>query len=106
MTKLRSLRYFDADDQIAAVVSESGNLELLELWSGGVTDVGASHLLKLKRLQRLEIRGNQMTDQGLKTLGQLPQLRYLDLSYFKQITASGIAQFRELRPDVEIKLSP
>ena len=106
MTKLRSLRYFNADDDVAAVLSEISSLEDLDVWSGEVTDIGAGHLINLKKLQRLQIRGNRMTDQGLETLSQLPQLRYLDLSYVKKMTSGGIARFRKLRPDVEIKYSP
>ena len=106
MTKLHSLQYFNADDDIVEVLSKMTTLERLNIWSGDVTDVGATHLLSLRQLQRLEIRGNKMTDQGLAQLSRVPTLKYLDLSYTKQITQDGFAQFRKLRPDVEIKYSP
>jgi hypothetical protein len=106
MTKLYSLQYFNADDDIVEVLSKMTTLEQLNIWSGEVTDVGASRLLNLRQLQRLEIRGNKMTDQGLRRLSQVPALKYLDLSYTERITQDGIAQFRKLRPDVEIKYSP
>ncbi len=103
MTKLRSLRYFNADDQVVAALSSIGSLEDLEIWSEGVTDVGVDHLLKLNNLRRLSIRGSQITDQGLSSVVQLPELEYLDLSYATHLTAGGIAQFQQRRPSVEIR---
>ena len=102
MTKLRFLRSFDVDDQVLGVLSEVGSLEDLEVWSGGVTDAGVNHLLKLKKMRRLKVRGNEMTDEGLVTLHQLPELESLDLRYAKKITASGLSRFHTLRPDVLI----
>jgi flagellar biosynthesis/type III secretory pathway chaperone len=103
MTKLRSLEYFNADDGIVDALSKITSLEHLNIWSGDVTDIGASRLVNLKKLQRLEIRGNKMTDHGLQQLRPLPDLKYLDLSYAGKLTTNGIAQFLKLRPDVEIK---
>jgi Leucine-rich repeat (LRR) protein len=103
MTKLRSLEYFDVDDGIAATLSRIASLEHLNLWSGGVTDLGASHLAKLKKLKHLEIRGNKITDEGLLQLAHLSELKFLDIQDAARITANGLARFRELRPDVEIK---
>jgi hypothetical protein len=64
MTRLRSLGYFSADDGIVDALSKITSLEYLDIWSGEVTDTGAARLVNLKRRQRLEIRGNKMTDGG------------------------------------------
>jgi len=100
MTNLRSLRYFNVDDGVMAVLSKLENLEYLNVWSGNVTDASVSKLSNLKKLQRLEIRGNKITDQGLQHLWELPNLSNLDLEGAKNITAKGIAEFAKLQPGV------
>ncbi len=103
MTKLRSLEYFNADDGVVGTLSKITSLEHLNLWSGDVTDASTNYFASLTNLNHLEIRGNQMTDAGLLQLAQLPKLKYLDRGSGKNTTQDGLAQFRKLRPDVEIK---
>ena len=103
MSKLRSLRYLNVNDKIVAQLSKISSLEELDIWSGDVTDVGASDLAKLIKLRRLEIRGNQMTDKGLEAISRLPLLTHLDLTCAKSITPQGVARFRKQRPNVEIE---
>lgn len=103
MKNLRSLSYFNADDNIVAALSKISTLEYLNIWSGDVTDTAAANLATLQKLRRLEIRGNKMTNQGFQKLSQLPDLNYLDISYAKSISKKDIDQFLDLRPDVEIR---
>jgi RNA polymerase sigma factor (sigma-70 family) len=103
MTKLRSLEYFNVDDGVVGTLSKITSLEHLNLWSGDVTDVSTNYFASLTNLNHLEVRGNQMTDAGLLQLAQLPKLKYLDFEYANKITQDGLAQFRKLRPDVELK---
>ena len=103
MPKLKSLRYFDADDAQVAGIAQLTDLESLNIWSGEVTDAGAEYLLKLQKLRQLEIRGNKMTDAGLLKLAGLPRLEMLDIQYASRLTAEGVARFRALRPGVAIR---
>jgi hypothetical protein len=53
-------------------------LESLDLeCNGGVTDIGISYLMGLKRLNRLDLANTSFTVQSTKYLKQLPSLRHL-----------------------------
>ena len=78
-------------------------LEYLDAWSSGVTDASVDQLLKLTRMRRLEIRGNQLTDDGLLRLAELKSLQRLDVQFGKRITPEGVREFRKIRPDCQVR---
>jgi hypothetical protein len=69
----------DAD---LALLEDLGHVRLLYLGSGGgrITDDGLRHLGKLTDLRMLILWGNPITGDGLEHLRDLKQLRHLDLS--------------------------
>lgn len=65
------------DTTIKRIVSAWPNLESISLNSGHITDVGLSHIGKLRRLRYLNISRTQITDKGLESLAGLSQLTTL-----------------------------
>ncbi len=69
-----------------------------------LTDAGLSVLKRLPRLQFLSIQGTEVTDEGLKELAAMKQLRslYLPRSWYAQpaerITEAGVAGLRRALP--------
>lgn len=78
----------DEDMQIISTIS---NLEILGIVTGhgeSFGDVEMSHLLRLTKLEILNISYNDLiTDEGVEQLSQLPNLKELDISHCDNITA-------------------
>nr|AEH26502.1 leucine-rich repeat domain protein [uncultured Acidobacteria bacterium A11] len=73
---LRVLRiHGQIKDEGAASIAQLSNLEILVANNAGLTDDALDHFARLPRLQRLEIKGNKITDPALARLQQaLPAL--------------------------------
>jgi beta-lactamase regulating signal transducer with metallopeptidase domain len=93
-------------DSFYAGLSTMPNLVELDFTASNVTDQNAEVLAKLSNLEVLGIRGNIVSDRGLESLSQLKRLRLLDLRWSEQstITDTGIAAFKELHPECEVKV--
>ncbi|QDU39329.1 Serine/threonine-protein kinase PrkC [Maioricimonas rarisocia] len=57
----------------------SFQIQGIHLWHRGVKDRDARRFLELSRLQALDLRGNQLTDDSIPILGELTSLRWLYL---------------------------
>ena len=83
------LRHLDHDDlQYVAVDEHDGSVR----WS----DEDCSHLSRLKGLRWVSLLKTPITDEGLRWLSELPELRHLDLHWVDNITDKGIAHLAKL----------
>ena len=73
-------------------------LEVLQIKGGDLTDDGLSHLKNLSSLKRLDILHSQVTDAGLKQLANLKKLEQLDIRGAHAVTAAGVKQLQEQLP--------
>lgn len=104
LPKLRTinLRYAKVTDAGLAELVHCGSLTELVLAGTQVSDAGLPHLMKLPRLDTLFLGfhshgdGANITDEGLKTVGKLVNLRLLDLSGTK-ISGEGLAHLKDLK---------
>ncbi len=62
-----------------------------------VTNAGLASLVQLPQLTYLSLSACSLTNQGMTHLLALPALQYLDLSYCNRITDEGVKQLRALR---------
>jgi Leucine-rich repeat (LRR) protein len=85
-------------------ITDNGLVELLPLMqlqdlnlsSCDVSDKGLLSLIKLNKLQRLNISFcNRITDIGIKSLKNLPDLEYLDLQGLPKITNGSLSKMRK-----------
>lgn len=76
-------------------------LEFLRLNSTQVTDAGLAHLSTLGNLQRLDLWGNPLSDQGMNQIWNLPSLRHLEYGA-TSISHEWTAKFQEAHPHVFI----
>lgn len=73
----------------------------LNLSSCDLTTEGLQHLVKLTRLEKLDLSYcNRISDLSFKVIRTLPRLRELNLKGCARITHGGIARLK--RPDVKI----
>jgi len=59
----------------------------------------------LTRLRELEVRGDSVTDAGLKPLYALTELRYQDIQATK-VTADGVKKLQQALPNCKITWEP
>lgn len=59
-----------------------------------VSDEGLKHLARIPRLERLNLTGCSMSDQGLAVLRQLPELREFYLYHHGAISDAGLVQLK------------
>ena len=71
----------------------SGLEELILFPARKVTDAGVAHLRGLKHLKRILIDQSHMTDEGLQTLAELPELEHLKL-YRHSFSDAGLAHLK------------
>jgi hypothetical protein len=102
--KLRSLEYlrlFDAELTDVGLAALAGLVNLRGLWvevgAGRVTDDGVRHLMKLARLEVLELQNVQVTGRTIEVLLGLRGLRVLTVNR-TSITQKGIEMLRAELP--------
>ena len=69
-------------------------LEMLTLWSSGITDAGLEHLRPLRSLRGLELTQFPISSQALAVLKDLPELEYLSLN--TNVTDAGLKQVAQV----------
>ena len=82
-------------------VSTAPATRTLNLFDNQITDDGLVHLKNLPLLDYLDLRRNKITDAGLVHLEGLHNLKHLDLRR-TGVTTLGVAKLRKALPDAEI----
>ncbi|MBN2129568.1 MAG: hypothetical protein JW741_08725 [Sedimentisphaerales bacterium] len=82
---LQSLRELDID---AVVIDDQG-----VSYATNITDRGLAHIVKLRKMETLSLRGTRITDEGLQQLAEIPTLRWLDLSG-GNVTEQGLQRLK------------
>jgi Leucine-rich repeat (LRR) protein len=85
------LRETQIGDSELQYIKGMNQLVKLNLGGNNITDEGLKHLAELNGLQSLNLANNHVSDSGLKYLEGLQQLLWLDLSK-NQVTESGISK--------------
>ena len=87
-----------------ADVATCGKLELLSLIGTNVTDDQLKLLVGLKNLRSLRLNQTAVTDAGLKHLGQMKSLKYLCLGGV-DATPEGVKQLKRDLPGLQLGYS-
>ena len=91
------------DQKLAAIAAHSPHLlHLIADGNTSVTDAGLTALGALIRLEHLDLEWSDVTDAGLPLIAALRSLRWVDLGFCARISAKGLEELRQLRPDLEI----
>jgi len=94
------LRDTKVTDAGVAELCKAKTITDLDLSGTAVSDVGLLYLKPLPRLENLRLgvyrEGAKITDEGLKTVGEMTRLKFLDLSGTK-ITNDGLLHLKELK---------
>lgn len=99
-----------ADDKpgiMLKAISAAPQVETLQgyLWDG-VQDAELVHLQNAQGITTVSIAvANDITIKGLMHLSKMPKLRKLTLERLKKISDADAAEFKRVRPDVELKLT-
>ncbi len=92
------------------VVADLPRLRRIHIASRDFTDEGLRYLGYLPQLQQVTLgtyRGGGpagVTDAGLLLLAEAPKLRTVEIHRGSAVTEAGIARFKEVRPQVEVKV--
>lgn len=98
-TSLRSLSYgplSKADDECLKAVSEMKSLESFSVTETEITDNGMKHLRGLTNLRVLVLYGNKLTGAGTVHLSSLTQLQHLELGHTK-VDDEGLKHLANLK---------
>ena len=63
-------------------------------------------MAKLQNLTRLDLGYHKITDDGLKELAKLKNLKSLNLNYCRKITKAGVAELQKALPKCSIASNP
>ncbi len=83
-------------DESVSLLSEMESLTQLNLGRTGITDGSLQPLSNLPNLDSLQIRGTNVTDVGIPELQMAHSLRYLGLSWNRQVTDAGIVALKSM----------
>ncbi|MFN3191116.1 MAG: hypothetical protein ACE361_11375 [Aureliella sp.] len=78
-----------SSDSVLKILSEHQTLEILSADDCGISNEGLRFLNLMPNLQWISLRQNQITDDGLKSLGRVSNLKYLDLGSYVRHVAYG-----------------
>ncbi|MGE5295768.1 MAG: hypothetical protein ACM3VT_13155 [Solirubrobacterales bacterium] len=87
-----------SDGSLAVIPAEVEHLAMVDV---PITDTAVVHLLRLKKLARLNLSGTNITDLALEGLAALGSLRWLDLRRTR-VTEVGISRLKMNLPDIEV----
>ena len=88
--------YGEFAPQMKLTKAETAEITSLELSDTKITDEGLKDLAKLQNLKTLFLGGTKITDAGLKEVTKLQKLKWLDLVN-TQITDAGLKELVKLR---------
>jgi hypothetical protein len=91
------------DDKELSVLGSMENLKRADLSYTKATDVLASTLTKMQRLEYLNLVGTQFTDKGLIELALIKNLKQV-YGWKSGMTQSGVDAFKKVRPDVKVDI--
>lgn len=83
-------------DEGVSMLSEMSSLTHLNLGSTGITDDSLRVLSSLPNLESLQIRGTNVSDRGIPELQAAQRIRYLGLSWNRQLTDASIGALKSL----------
>jgi uncharacterized membrane protein/YHS domain-containing protein len=83
------------DEQLAQLKPLARNVSVLNLAGTDVTDAGLATLAEMPNLQRLRLERTKVTDAGMAHLAKLEKLEYLNL-YGTEITDAGLKPLQDL----------
>src|SRR5262249_22783719 len=89
-----------ATDDALRSLSQLGELEVLFVWDAGrITDTGIAHLAGLAKLKDLHFNNGPLSDATLAVFGRLPELRKLSLqgNSFSDDGLKHLAALKQLR---------
>ena len=91
------------DAKLAAISLHVPTLRhLIADGSTSVTDTGLKVLVRLNRLECLDLEWSNVTDDGLMLIASTPSLRWVDIGFCQGVSSRGVAELRRLRPDLEV----
>ncbi|MBA4191535.1 MAG: hypothetical protein C0467_26445 [Planctomycetaceae bacterium] len=99
-TKLKNLRlaFSSIGDDFLANAAPWPDVEKLGLYNTLIGDRGVVHLQKCPKLADIHLGETAITDEALTHLAKVPSLKKLTITK-TNVTAAGVAKFREARPD-------
>lgn len=95
---------FDGPSQIERRWGRIVHLDFREC-KARLDDSAMRHFRDLKKLERLELRGNSITDAGIEELIQMPHLQSVEL-WQTSVTEDGLAKLRAALPHCRIEARP
>jgi hypothetical protein len=91
------------DIKLGAIVEQVPRLRhLIADGSTTVTDSGLGVLEGLSRLECLDLEWSGVTDTGLLKIAAMRSLRWVDLGFCRGVSSRGVAELRQLRPDLDV----
>jgi Leucine-rich repeat (LRR) protein len=97
MSLLLALLLLTSSDDARTVLDSAGNVIELELCSPWVTDGDLLKVGQMKNLKRLDLSHTRITDVGLDYLKGLENVEELNCYYAERITENGIAHLKSWR---------
>lgn len=91
------------DDDLIYFLKGFPNLIRLNLSNTGITDEGLKGLINLKDLKELNLYGTSITNKGLQVLLEVKNLKKIFL-WQTNITGEGVSSFKNDRPNVNLVL--
>jgi Leucine-rich repeat (LRR) protein len=93
------------DAHLASLLKAYPNLQMLKLKDCDISDEGLKSIAQLPNLQILNLKKcNQITDEGLKSIAQLHNLQMLNLNVCLKITNEGLKSIAQLSHLQTLKL--
>jgi hypothetical protein len=89
---------------LESLEKDAGGKALARYESKGLTDDGVRHLARLPQLKHLELSGTAITDRGLEVLQHLPALETLSLA-MTRVTDQGVASLAHCERLENVNLS-
>ncbi len=103
--KVSELTVYGLSDLAVPGLFRMVNLQKVEITYPSITDAGTAALASHGKLQTIAIYSSNLTDSGLMNLTQLKELQNLTMNIVPKITEAGVAAFKNVRPDVTLRVS-
>jgi len=106
MPSLMVFRFGSVPVKLAEVAHINPNIIDLRMETAMFTDEMTPELLRLRKLRRLDLRGNYLTDKSLKTLRLMKNLDSLDVRGNSQLTWKAIGELTHDMPNCVVYMNP